>query len=132
MRAPVPLGAKLIGAYHVVIGGMNLLVLALMLIAVFTAALVAPPFLAGGLVVFFLSLGFVFFAAFHVSVGVGLCRGNRAALIGAIVLSGLMALSGLGWGAAEAEPAGVASAVFHGAMTLYLLLSKKVHAAFGR
>ncbi len=107
MRAPVPFVAKLIGAYHVVIGGMNLLVLALLLIA-------------------------VFFAGLHVSVGVGLCRGNRAALIGAIVLSGLLALGGLGLGAAEQEAAGLGSAVFHGAMTLYLVLSKEVHAAFGR
>lgn len=132
MRAPVPIGAKLIGAYHVVIGGLNLLVLALLLIAVFSAALAVPSFLAGGFVILLLSLGFVFFAALHISVGVGLCRGKRAALLGAIVLSGLLTLGGLGIGAAEAEPAGLGSALFHGAMTLYLLLSKKVHAAFGR
>jgi len=132
MRAPVPLAAKLIGAYHVVIGGMNLLVLALLLIAVFSTALVAPTFLAGGIVVLLFSLGFVFFAGLHISVGVGLCRGNRAALIGAIVLSGLLALGGLGVGTVEGEAVGIGSAVFHGAMTLYLLFSKEVHAAFGR
>ncbi|MBL4845650.1 MAG: hypothetical protein JKY65_09000 [Planctomycetes bacterium] len=132
MRPPVPIGVLVIGVYHSLIGGLNLLALGLLMIAAFTTAILIPPSLGGGLILVLLSFGLIFFAALHLSVGVGLWRGNRAALVGAIVLSGLLALGGAGIGAVEGEIVGLGSCLFHGGMTIYLLFSKTVHAAFSR
>ena len=133
MRPPVPIGALVIAVYHALIGGVNLLALGLLLIAVFSSAILVPAFLAGGVLLVLFCFGLIFFASLHLAVGVGLWRGNRAALVGAIVLSGLLGLSGLTVFSVEGEATvGLGSALFHGGMTLYLLLSKKVHAAFSR
>lgn len=132
MSAPVPIGARVIGAYHVFVGGVNFFALILLLIAVFSTVLVAPPFFSGAVFLVLFSMGLVFFGTFHMAVGVGLFRANRKALLCAILLSGLLTLWGLVVGAAAEETVGFGSCVFHGAMTAYLLFSKKVHAAFRR
>ena len=132
MSFKAPLGVRLIGGWHVLVGGLHLFLLAILLLALFTSAIVLPPVLIGAVAVLLASCGLIALSLLHLWVGTGLWKGKRLALLGAIFLSGLLTLGGLGFGASGEEGAEIAlgSVLFHGLITAYLLFSKEVKAAF--
>lgn len=127
-----PLGVRLIGAWHLLIGGLHLFFLGLLILAFFTSVIVMPPFLIGIVPVLLFSCVLIFLSVLHFWVARGLWKGKPSALLGAIFLSGMAFLGGLGYGAGGEQGAGIAlgTVAFHGLILCYLLFSREVKAAF--